>query len=63
MVFVEESSEENLSCVLTTKFSVLILHLDKPDAFWKQIKIELIGFGVEWGRVDSIKFQQFCKQT
>ena len=32
MVFMEESSEENLSCVLTAKE-----HLDKPDAFWKQV--------------------------
>lgn len=39
-VLLEESSEGNLSCVLTTTFRARSLekqHLDKPGASWKQV--------------------------
>ena len=60
----EGSSEQNLSCLLSTKFSVRSFqkeHLNKPDAFWKQVmwteEVQIFMFGEEK------RVQNFMKRT
>ena len=65
MTFMEESSEENLSCILTTKFSIRSWHrniLKEADVFWMKLKQNFLA-AMSKGMFGEKRVQNFMKRT